>query len=87
MDVDDDENEVTTQNTIVEESMTGDNGSRSRYTSSFNQIFLVGYKMALTCTLRDNLYMYSNPSSVATQATAESSHYGEVGVQYDTCSF
>ena len=78
MDVDDDENEVTTQNTIVEESMTGDNGSRSRYTSSFNQSFLVGYKMALT--LPDNLYMYSNLSSVATQATAESIHYGEVGV-------
>ena len=38
MDVDDDENEVTTQSTIVEESMTGDNGSRSRYTSTFKVV-------------------------------------------------
>ena len=64
MDVDDDENEVTTQSTIVEESMTGDNGSGSRYTSSFNERFLVGYNMALK--LPDILYMYLNLSSVAT---------------------
>lgn len=63
MDVDDDENEVTTRSTIVEETMNGDNGSRNRYTSSFNQCFLVGHKRALK--LPDNLCMYSNLSLVA----------------------
>ena len=84
-DVDDDKNEVTTQSSIVEQSLTGDNDSESRYTSSFNQCFLVGHKMALK--LPDNLCMYSNLPSVATWGTEESGHYGDIGVYYDTCSF
>ena len=51
MDVDDDDNEVTSQNTIAEESMPGNN-CRSRYTCSDNQSFLVvlwGIKWLLNC--------------------------------------
>ena len=57
MDVDNDDNEVASQNTIAEESITGNNG-RSRYTCSDNQSCLVGHKMTVKLPSIPFAYLY-----------------------------